>query len=71
MPAFTRRDFLIVTGAAGAAVLFARFGADRFLKSPSSAPLPTLETPMPSSSSLVFASGYAAANQPGIQAFHV
>ena len=39
MPAFTRRDFLIVTGVAGAAVLFARFGADRFLKSPSSAPL--------------------------------
>jgi 6-phosphogluconolactonase len=69
MPAFTRRDFLIVTGVAGAAVLFARLGADRLLKSPSSAPLTSLETLMPSSSSLVFASGYAAANQPGIQAF--
>jgi 6-phosphogluconolactonase len=69
MPAFTRRDFLIVTGIAGAAVLFARLRADSFLKNPSSAPLPTMETPMPSSSSLVFASGYAAANQPGIQAF--
>jgi 6-phosphogluconolactonase len=69
MSPLTRRDFLIVTGVAGAAVLFARLGADRFWKSPSSAPLTTLETPMPSSSSLVFASGYAAENQPSIQAF--
>jgi len=68
MPPFTRRDFLIVAGVTSTAVLAARLGAGRFLKSSPSDPLSTLETSMPSSS-LIFASGYASANQPGIQAF--
>ncbi len=68
MPALTRRDFLILAGAVGTTVLVARIGAGKYLNSQSSDPLQTLETSMPSSS-LIFASGYAPANQPGIQAF--
>ena len=68
MPALTRRDFLIVAGAVGAAVIVVRIGAGKYLNSQSSDPLQTLETPMPSSS-LIFASRYAPANQSGIQAF--
>lgn len=68
MPALTRRDFLIVAGAVGATVLVARIGAGKYLASRSTDSLQTLETRMPSSS-LIFASGYAPANQPSIQAF--
>ena len=68
MRTITRRDFLIFAGAVGAAVLVARTGVGKFLKNRSPDPLPTLETSMPSSS-LIFVSGYAPANQPGIHAF--
>jgi 6-phosphogluconolactonase len=70
MPSFSRRDFLLVAGAAGVAVVAARFGLDWFSNNRTPAVLPTSETPMPSKSpSLVFASGYAAADQAGIHAF--
>jgi len=69
MRKFTRRDFLFVAGAAGAAVVAARFGLGWLLNSGKLTVLPTPETPMPSSRVLVFASGYAAANQPAIHAF--
>jgi 6-phosphogluconolactonase len=69
MPKFTRRDFLLVAGAAGAAVVAARFGLGWLLNSGKLTVLLTPETPMPSSPVLVFASGYAAANQPAIHAF--
>ena len=68
MPPFTRRDFLIVAGTAGAAVVAARLGLGWWLKNQTPASLPTLETSMPSLS-LVFASGYAKTNQSGIHAF--
>jgi 6-phosphogluconolactonase len=70
MPSLSRRDFLIVGGAAGAVVMVARFGLGRLLnRRQLSSNLPT-ETLMPASkSSLVFASGYAAVDQAGIHAF--
>ena len=69
MPKFTRRDFLFIAGAAGVAVVVARFGLGRLLNSRKLTVLPNQETPMPSSPVLVFASAYAAANQPAIHAF--
>lgn len=68
MPSLTRRDFLIVAGLVGAAVVVTRLGSGKYLKSQKSDPLLSLETSMPSSS-LIFVSGYAPANQPGIHAF--
>ncbi|MEI7844694.1 MAG: lactonase family protein [Chloroflexota bacterium] len=79
MPPLSRRDFLIVTGAVGAAIISIRFELDRILHAGNSpvlvgirkpTSLPTSENPMPSnSSSLVFASGYASAAQAGIHAY--
>jgi 6-phosphogluconolactonase len=69
MPKFTRRDFLFAAGAAGAAVAAARLGLGWFLDSRKHDLLSTQETRMPSSPVIVFASGYAAANKPAIQAF--
>ena len=79
MPPLSRRDFLIVAGAAFAGLIATRFGLGRLLyagnspilvgiRKPTS--LPTSENPMPSNSSLlVFASGYASADQAGIHAY--
>jgi 6-phosphogluconolactonase len=68
MPSLTRRNFLTVAGAVGATVLIARIEIGKYLISRSSKSSQTLETSM-HSSSLIFASGYAPANQSGIQAF--
>lgn len=65
MPSLTRRDFLIMTGVAGVTVL-----ATWLFKNRNPESLPISESLMPSlSTSLIFTSGYAKADQPGIHAF--
>jgi 6-phosphogluconolactonase len=62
MPPFTRRHFLVLTGVTVLATWLLKNRNPEFL--------PISESPMPSlSTSLVFASGYAKADQAGIHAF--
>ena len=69
MPKFNRRTFLFAAGATGATVVAARFGIGWLANSGKLAVLLTPEIPMTSLPALVFASGYAAVNQPAIHAF--
>jgi 6-phosphogluconolactonase len=70
MPPLTRRDFLILAGAAGASIVVTCLGKDWLLRYNNPESKPNLESTMPSNSpSLMFTSGYAAADQPGIHAF--
>src|SRR5690349_7826077 len=65
MPPLTRRDFLILTGVTGLTVL-----ATWLLKKSNPESLPISESLMASlSTSLLFTSGYAKADEPGIRAF--
>jgi len=67
MPSTTRRDFLVITGVAGTAITAIYLGMDRVFKTETRS---NTELLMPSNSiHLLFASGYAAADQPGIHAF--
>ena len=69
MSPLTRRDFLILAGAAGASIIATCLGTGRPLNDPHPQSL-MMEPTMPSlSPALMFTSGYAAADQPGIRAF--
>lgn len=70
MPPITRRDFLIAAGVTGTAIVATSLGIDWLLKNKEIEKASTTESPMPSNStSFLFASGYAKADQPGIHAF--